>query len=226
MSVFSPIAKAHPELITSKEIDYIFSSMKTHPNTFNEIDYVFQILGYIASVQPQLFDKHREEFLRRITAQQTLIVFMCFQQYLVASTILHGEEKADEYLTLLINLLKTIKNISTELSTQIFHTCQLIGIRHKPILASKRHELSAFQSNATCQMLIDIIDGTKMSEESQAMMNRTLEEVAQIEQRVVHTQRDVKNLTKSVRRQELNVGFFLYLFFEKFEKTKSSSSAL
>jgi hypothetical protein len=61
-------------------------------------------------------------------------------------------------------------------------------------------------------MLIDIIDGTKMSEESQAAINHTLDEIAQIEKRVVHTERDVKNITKTVKRQELNVSFFTFSF--------------
>jgi hypothetical protein len=147
-----------------------------------------------------------------ITEQQSIAAFNCFQQYLVASVILHGEQKADEYLTLLINLLKNIKNISSDLSTQIFHTCQLIGIRYKQVLANKRNDLIPFESNSTCRMLIDFIDGNKMSEENQAVINRTLDEITQIEQRVVHTERDVQNITKLVKRQELNVCFSIYLF--------------
>jgi hypothetical protein len=63
-------------------------------------------------------------------------------------------------------------------------------------------------------MLIDFIDGNKMSEENQAIINRTIDEIAQIEQRVVYTERDVQNIKKSVKRQELNVCFFLsFIFF-------------
>jgi len=147
-----------------------------------------------------------------ITEQQSIAAFNCFQQYLVASVILHGEQKADEYLTLLINLLKNIQNISSDLSTQIFHTCQLIGIRYKQVLSNKRNDLIPFESNSTCRMLIDFIDGNKMSEENQAVINRTLDEITQIERRVVHTERDVQNITKLVKRQELNVCLFIYLF--------------
>jgi len=210
-SLFGTIVKTHPELITSTQIDYLFTSIKTHPNTSNEINYVFQIFGHIANAQPHLFDKHRDELLNLIIEKQNSDVFLCFQKYLVASTILYGEEKVDEYLNLLINLLKNIKNISSDLSTQIFHTCQLIGIRYKQILANKRNDLILFQSNSTCRMLIDLIDGNKMSEENQAAINYTLDEIAQIEKRVVHTERDVQNITKSVKRQELNVCFFFYL---------------
>jgi len=148
-----------------------------------------------------------------ISEKQNISIFICFQQYLVASVLLHGEQKADEYLTLLINLLKTIKNISSDLTTQIFHTCQLIGIRYKQVLASKRHDLIPFESNSTCRMLIDFIDGNKMSEENQAVINHTLHEITQIEQRVVHTERDVQNITKVVKRQELNVCIFISFSF-------------
>jgi hypothetical protein len=195
--------------VTSTQIDYIFASMKTHPNRFNENNYIFQYLGHIANAQPDLFDKYRDEFLRLITEQQSVQIFICFQQYLVASTILHGEKAADENLTLLIDLVKSIKNISPDLSTPIFHTCQLIGIRYKTILATKRNELLRFESNSTCQMLIDLIDGNKMSEENQAAINRTMDEMTQIEQRVVHTERNVENITKLVKRQELNVSIRL-----------------
>lgn len=208
ISMFDNIAKNHPELITSTQIDYIFTSLKSYPNTFNQINYVFNVLGYIAAAQPNLFDKYQDEFIRLMVDEQKFEVYTCFQQYLVASTILHGENRANECLTLLLNLLKTIPKLSPNLSTQIFHTCQLIGLRHKQALANKREDFISFQSNSTCQMLIDLIDGNKMSEESQAMMKSTLDEVAQIEKRVVHTERDVKNITKSIKRQELNVCFY------------------
>jgi hypothetical protein len=206
ISLFGTIVKAHPELVTSTQIDYIFTSIKNHPNRLNEINNVFQYLGHIANAQPDLFDKYRNEFLRLITEQQTIQIFTCFQQYLVASTILHGEKAANENLNLLINLVKSIKNISPDLTTQIFYTCQLIGIRYKSILTTKRNEFIPFESNSTCRMLIDLIDGNKMSEENQEAINRTMDEITQIEQRVVHTERNVENITKLVKRQELNVS--------------------
>jgi hypothetical protein len=206
MAIFGPVVKAHPELVTSEQIDYIFASIKTHPNTYNEVSYVFQCLSNIASAQPDLFDKYRSEFIRLMTEQPNIQIFSCFQQYLVASTILHGEKAADENLNLLINLVKSIKNISADLSSQIFYACQLIGIRYKTSLQAKRNELLPFESNPACRMLIDLIDGNKMSEESQAAINRTMDEIAQIEQRVVHTERNVENITKLVKRHELNVS--------------------
>jgi hypothetical protein len=59
-------------------------------------------------------------------------------------------------------------------------------------------------------MLIDVIDGNKMSEENQAAINHTLDEIAQIEQRMVHTERDVQSIKKTVKRQELNVSFSIF----------------
>ena len=159
-----------------------------------------------------MFDKHREDFLYFITEQKSLQAFTCFEQYLVASTIVHGEKVADEYLTLLINLIKPTQNISAQFTTQIFHTCQMIGIRHKQSLTNKRNDLIPYESNPTCRTLIDMIDGNKISEENQAAINHTLDEMAQIEKRVVHTEHDIQNIHKSVKRQELNVSFLIKVF--------------
>ena len=202
------ITKTHPEIITSTQIDYLFTSIKNYIDTIQTTSCIFRILAYIANAQPHLFDKHRDELLQYVIEQKRLEIFNCLQQYLVASTILNGEKTADESLTLLINLLKNTKNIPPEFTTQIFYTCQLIGIRYKQILANKRNEFIAYESNSTCRILIDFIDGNKLSEENQAAINQTLDEIAQIEKRVVHTEQDVKNITKTVKRQELNVSFF------------------
>jgi len=203
----------------------LFTSIKSHTDTLNITRVVFQTLGHVATAQPYLFDKHREELLYLVTEQQNLEAFNCLKQYLVATTIINGEKTADEYLNLLINLIKNTQNISTVLSTQIFHTCQLIGIRHKQILANKRNDLVQFESDPTCRMLIDVIDGNKMSEENQAAINHTLDEIAQIEQRMVHTERDVQSIKKTVKRQELNVSFsiFFCLSFEPLKKFEKKS---
>ncbi|CAF3723633.1 unnamed protein product [Rotaria sordida] len=203
--LFDTIVKVHPELITSKHIDSLFTSIKNHMSSFDQTNYIFQALGYVANAQPHLFDKYQEELLHFVIEQHSLSAFSCLQQYLVASTIIKGEKTADENLTLLINLIKNTKNISTDLKSQIFYTCQLIGVKYKEILATKRNDLIPFESDSACQVLINFIDENKLNEENQAAINRTLDEIAQIEKRVVHTERDVQNITKVVKRQELNI---------------------
>lgn len=204
--LFGEITKTHPELITVEHVDYIFKSMKTYPNTHNELNHVFISLQPVASVHPQGLDKHRDEFLRLITEEQSISVYLCFEQYLLSTAILYGEKTADEHITLVLNLVRSIPKISSDLTTMIFHTCQVIGLRYKTVLASRRDDFVPFQSYSMCQTLIDLIDGNKISEENQAAINRTVEEMAQIEQRVVRTEQKVENVTKLVKRQELNVS--------------------
>ncbi|UJR31959.1 hypothetical protein I4U23_019432 [Adineta vaga] len=204
-SLLDIILKSHPHIITESQIDYLFTSIDIYhqPNTTQTI---CRLLSHVASTQPHLFDKHRQQLILLVSQQQqTFEAFTCLQQYLVASTIINGEQAADEYLTLLIDLIKNTKNISADLCSYIFHTCQLIGIRHKTILANKRDDLLEFESNSACRMLLDMIDGNKMSEEHQATLNRTLDEMSQIEERVVHTEKNVNNITKLVKRQELHM---------------------
>ena len=134
---------------------------------------------------------------------------------MVASSVLNGEEAADANLTVLIGLIKNTKNLSADLCTQIFHTCQAIGSRYKAALAKKREDLVPYESsNSMCRMLIDMIDGNKMSEEQQALLNRTVDEMAEIEARVVQTEENVEKVTKVVKRQELRVSYFSFLCFD------------
>ncbi|CAF2790446.1 unnamed protein product [Rotaria sp. Silwood2] len=212
-SLFSTIVKVHPDLITSKHIDFLFTSIKNYMNLFDQTNLIFITLGYVANAQPHLFDKYQDELLHFVIEKHSLFVFNCLQQYLVTSTIIKGEKTADEYLTLLINLIKNTKDIPTDLKSQIFHTCQLIGVKYKEILATKRNDLIPFESNQFCKILINFIDENKLSEENQAAVNRTIDEIAQIEKRVVHTEHNVQNITKVVKRQELNVRFSIYSFY-------------
>lgn len=211
--LFTVIVQAHPELITAAHVDYIFNAFKNDRKLLDEAIYTFYVLSHASNAQPSLFDKHREDLINYVIEKNDVAIFMCLQKYLVASIIINGEKVADEYLTLLINLVKSIKNITLELKTQIFYTCQLIGVRHKEILAKRRNELIAFESDSSCQSLIGFIDGNKLSEENQLLITRTLDEVGQIEKRVIHTERNVENLNKVVKRQELNVRFFVLFSF-------------
>lgn len=209
--------KENPEFITSAHVDYLFDSLKTSPGAAHSTVYLYQTLGYVADAQPRLFDRHRDALLHSITQQHNYHAYKCFHQYCVASVVLGGESTADEYLTLLIDLIKNNSSLPNDVKTQIFYTCQVIGTRYKQSLANKRNDFLPFESNPSCRVLIDIVDGNKLSEESQAMITRTLEDIAQVEKRVTHTEISVQNVTKLVKRQELNVrcsflhriGFFI-----------------
>ncbi|CAF3019485.1 unnamed protein product [Rotaria sp. Silwood2] len=203
--LFATIVKAHPELITSEHIDLLFTSIKNHTGLFDQTNLIFHALGYVANAQPHLFDKYQEELLQFVIEKHSLTAFGCLQQCLVASAIIKGEKIADEHLNLLINLINKTKDISADLKPQVFHTFQLIEVKYKEILASKRNDLIAFESDPFCQAVINYIDGNKLSEENQAAVNRTLDEVAQMEKRVVQPEHNVQNITKVVKRQELNI---------------------
>ena len=205
------MVKDHPELITAAQIDYLFASLQTYTCKYNETNSIFQILGSLASAQPHLFDRHRTTLVHLVVEKQAIDAFICLQQYYIASTVVGGEPAADECLTQLIDLVRTADNLSNDLKTLIFNACQVIGAKYKQSLAKKRSDLLAFESHSTCRILIDIIDGNQLSEENQASINRTLDEIVQIEQRVVHTEREIQNVKKVVKRQELTVSCSMHL---------------
>ncbi|CAF3075045.1 unnamed protein product [Rotaria sp. Silwood2] len=204
-NIFYIIAKEHPELVTEDQVNNIFVSLNDHSGTSLELHQVFQGLGFVANAQPHLFHKHHTALLRFIVELQNISAFICLQQYFVASTIVDGEQQANESLTFLIDLLKRGSAITNDIRKLIFHTCQLVGVINKQALESKRTDLEAFNSFPECRTLIDFIDGKKMSEENQAAINQTREEIVQMEKRVVKTEKDVHNITNVVKRQELNV---------------------
>ncbi|CAF4634898.1 unnamed protein product [Rotaria sp. Silwood1] len=183
--LFLVIVKEHPELITANQLDHLFSSIEGRTDVGYEMFSIFQGLGLVANAKPDLFHNYRNVLLRFVVEQHNLSAFNCLQQYFIASTIIGGEETANECLTILINLLKTDTGITNDIRTQIFHACQLIGIINKTTLHAKRTDLMEFQSYAECRTLIDFIDGNKMSEENQAMINRTRDELGYIEKRVI-----------------------------------------
>ncbi|CAF4700328.1 unnamed protein product, partial [Rotaria sp. Silwood2] len=114
--LFWIIIKEHPELITLDKLEYIFTSLKNCTDVEHEFHMIFQGLTFIANTNLNLFHKYP---------------YNCLQQYLVASTIVNGEQTANESLVILINLLKDQSGIINDIRAQIFHTCQLIGIINK-----------------------------------------------------------------------------------------------
>ncbi|CAF3498130.1 unnamed protein product [Rotaria socialis] len=204
--LFSMIGKEHPELITVNQVDRIFASMKISSKKSNDFILLFEALGFVANTQPSLFHKHRAQLLHHVSEKQNISAFQCLQQYLVASTIVDEGKSANEHLTILINLLKGNPKMKSDTRTQIFHVCQLIGVMNKQALKSKRTDLMAFKSYSECRLLLDFIDGEKLTEENQEAINRTRQEIAQMEKLVIKTGKDVQNITKVVKRQELSVS--------------------
>lgn len=217
-SLIQPIADEHPEIITAEQIDYTFEMVKKFGDRYAGIDYLFRILAPIANTQPHLFDRHRKNLIQYSVSKQSFSGFQCLNSYAIAKVILGDETTADEYLTLFINLIKTSPSLSNDLKAYIFGICQTIGARYKQVLAKKREALMPYKSNPACRMLIDYIDGNQISKEQQAAMNRTLDELNQMEKRIVHTEKNVKDVQKTIQRQELNVRilfiFIEYSFFE------------
>jgi hypothetical protein len=155
--------------------------------------------SYVANAQPHLFVNHRAQLLSLIVIHQNISIYTCLQNHLVASTLIGNEHIAGECLTILIDFLKSGAITSADIRKQIFHMCQLIGTKHK-------RTLEAFQWDAECQVLLTFIDGNKLSEENQATINRTREEMVEMEKRVVNTERNVENVAEVVKQQEINVG--------------------
>lgn len=211
------IGKEHPEEINAEQIDHLFTLIESSKNPSQELFQIFQGLSFVANAKPHLFDKHRPILLRLITEQQSVPAFNCLEQYFVASTIIDGEKKAHECVTILIDLLKKSGNLSTDIHKFVFHTCQLIGVINIKVLVSKREEFLPFNSYSECRTLIDLIDGKTLNEENQAAINRTRETIAQMEKRVIKTDTNLQNVTKTVKRQELHV--ILIVFKSRFSFT-------
>ncbi len=197
------IAKEHPELIMARHLKHIFSSIDDISSQNSAI--LFQSLIPVANYQPHLFDIYHEQLLRRINEQQDILAYLCFQQYLIASTVIGGEKTAKKNVKILIDILKNA-GTSYQIQSYIFYGLQLIGIKYKNILDARRNDLMVFQTNPTGRSLLDYIDGHKMTEENQAAIQRAQDEMEQIEKRVIKTEQDVQQVTESVKKREINVS--------------------
>ena len=204
--VFGIIAQERPQLIQSTHVDRLFSILQTRTGASVDIYFLFQGLGSVANAHPNLFDSHRPALERFVMDYQNVPAMKCLQQYLVASTIVRGKQMASQYLSDLIALLKKNANIANEVQSIIFHTCQLIGVINKQALQDKRSEFVAFDSRSDCRMLLDLIDGNKLTEEYQTAVSRTQDELAQMEKRVIKTEQNIQNVTEVVKQQELQVN--------------------
>ncbi|CAF3410645.1 unnamed protein product [Rotaria sp. Silwood2] len=203
--LFWIIIKEHPKLITLDQLEHIFTSLKNYTDAGHEFHMIFQGLTFIANINPNLFHKYRSILLHFVIEKHNLSAYNCLQQYLVASTIVNGEQTANESLVILINLLKDQSGITNDIRTQIFHTCQLIGIINKQALQTKRSDLIKYNSYNQCRTLIDFIDGNKLTEENQILINQTKEEILQIEKRVGKTEKNLQNVKIIVKQHELKV---------------------
>ncbi len=201
--ILSMVTQEHPELITTIHLKQIFSSIDEISSQNSAM--LFQSLIPVANYQPHLFDIYHEQLFRRINEQQDILAYLCFQQYLIASTVIGGEQKAKKNVKILIDILKN-PGTSYQIQSYIFYGLQLIGVKYKNVLDARRNDLMAFQTNPTGRSLLDYIDGHKMTEENQVAIKRAQDEMGLIEKRVIKTEQDVQQVTESVKEQEINVS--------------------
>lgn len=201
------ISKEHPELITLTHLKHIFSSIDdlSTQNT----GMLFQALNPVANSQPHLFDTYQTQLLDRVNEKQDLLAYICLQQYLIASAVINGEEKAKENLNILIDILKNPKT-SSQIQSYVLHGIQLIGVKYKDALNVRRNDLMEFQSNSTCQSILDYIDGQKMTEENQVAIKRAQDEIELVEQRVIRTEDNVQQISETIKEQEINVSLLIF----------------
>jgi hypothetical protein len=203
------ITAAHPEWITKKHLDYFFTKLQD-TSLVKNARILFQALTPVANCQPEMFDAYRAQLLHLVREQQDVCIFGCLLQYLIASVTVGGEPTAKENLNTLIDLLKD-SNTSNEIRSAIFRGCQLIGVKHKQTLVARRSDLVAFESNATCQWLLEYIDGTTTTAEHQAAIKQAQDEMEHIGKRVVKTEQDVQQVTHAVHQQEHHVSISSYI---------------
>ena len=209
VQVFAIVAQERPQLIQSTHVDRVVAILQTRTGTSPDIYFLFQGLGFIANAQPNLFDSHRSTLERFAIDYQSVPAMNCLQQYFVASTIVRGKQLAVQYLSDLIELLKKNANIAHEVQSVIFHTCQLLGVIDKQALEAKRADLVGLDSHSECRMLLDFIDGNKLTEGYQTAINRTRDELTLMQKRVIKTEENVQNVTAAVKQQELQVRDFI-----------------
>lgn len=208
--IFSAIGAEHPEVFKAEHVDRVFTLMKSSPPRPDGFIPMLEALGFVANIQPHLFHKYRDQLLLMVTKNQNASAFHCLQQYFAASTIVSEGKTADEYLTILMKLLKENPKMNNDIRKQIFHVCEIIGVINKQALEVKRKDLVAYQTYAECRILLDFIDGKKLSAENQQAINHTQEEITQMEKLLVKAGKDVQNVTKVVKQQETKVNFSVY----------------
>ena len=200
-SVFALITQERPQSIQSHHVEQLFTSLRKRTGTSMDLYHFFEGLSHIANAQPDLFDPYRFTLIQCVIDWQNAFAMKCVQKYFVASTILHRKESGATHLTFLIDLLKNNSNLNQQIRSEIFHTCQLIGMIDKRALESKRTDLLEFQSFSECRGLIDYIDGNKLTEEMQKTIKQTQDEIAQMEKRVIKTEENLHIVTKTVKEE-------------------------
>ncbi|CAF3918965.1 unnamed protein product [Adineta steineri] len=158
MCLSSLIITKHPEMILSKHIDQIFSYIETIPFN-NDLCNLIQSLSSVANYHPYSFNIHQEKLLHLIIKTQNLLIFQCFKKYIISSILINDENKANEYLNLLIDLLKN-RNCSNEIRNEILYICLRIGLKYKQILVNPRQGLITLDSN----LLINGLDSRRIKQ--------------------------------------------------------------
>ncbi|CAF2897940.1 unnamed protein product [Rotaria sp. Silwood2] len=184
--LFSLIVRKYPEIVSSKHIDHIFSSIDTIPFN-NELCVIIQTLSCVANYHPYLFDIHSEKIICLIIEKQNLLIFECFRNYIISSIIINNENKANEYLNILIDILKN-KKCSNEIQQEIFFSCLLIGLKHKQLLINRRHDFTVLGSN----LIVNYIDNATISELDRVTIKRAQLEIEKIELCINKTKINIK----------------------------------
>lgn len=213
--LFSSIGRERPDLFQAKHINHIFNVLKSRSSNSVDLSFLFQGLGYIASSQPLLIDSHRSELIEYVLNFQNVPGVQCIQQYFITLVILRGEQAANECLTTVIDLLKNASINNADIRSQLYRTCQLIGLVEKNALDAQRSELISLNNDSDCRMLIDYIDGNKLTEEYQTTVNKTREEIDMIQKRFTKTEQTVQEVLVAVQNQSTKVvtdSFSLYIF--------------
>ncbi|CAF0844664.1 unnamed protein product [Rotaria sordida] len=184
--LFLLIVKKYPEIVSSKHIDYIFSSIETISFS-NELCIIIQTLSCVANYHPYLFDRHCGKIICLIIEKQNLLIFECFRNYILSSIIINNENKANEYLNILTDILKN-KKCSNEIQQDIFYTCILIGLKYKQLLINRRYDFKVLGSN----LIVNYIDNATISELDQTTIKQAQLEIEKIELCINKTKMNIK----------------------------------
>lgn len=171
------LIKMHPERIESKHVDLFFSQLTTI--RFDQtLVFLVQSFGSVTSLNPDLFVQHENQILIFLQQNQHSSLFEFFGKYLVASTIIHGEEKARQSIDLIVQFFNEIPSTQVEIRKQLMSICLQIGVKYRGILVERRNDWC----RNDLSLLVHFADDTIVSEIDQVEVTRALFEFQSIEQ--------------------------------------------
>lgn len=205
LALFSLIVTKHPEIVSKRHIDDIFSSIENIPYSL-QVCALIQTLGLVANYKPYLFDNHYKKLTNLVIKNQNAFIFECLRNYIISSTLINNENKANEYLNILLNLAKT-KNCTNEIQNDIFFTCLIIGLKYKQLLINHRDDFTQFKSN----LIINFIDNNITKQLDQTTIVRAQVEFERIEQCLNEAKKNSQTEQTNVSLN--NVYFFIVTTF-------------